>query len=201
MGGCSREAGSGALDIAGAVKGGAGIRRARFRQRRDRDDEAIALPVNGLNGRGITQAPVHDFTQLGEAAGEGGFGDKGIRPALREEFVFGHHAVAMLEQIEQHLKHLGFNRHELALMSHLAAGHIQLVSPKGIDHSRFSHTIPHGSYCHCRLHRVKRLLAMALYKQSCHAINNIMRHGKGTEVLSRPSDNGPGTEWALTLTF
>jgi hypothetical protein len=145
------------------------------RQRLDRGDEAVTLTMYCLNGRSIAQPLLYNFPQLGEAAREGGFGDKGVGPALGEEFVFGHHPVTMFEQVEQHLKHLGLKRHKVL------------------------HPVPtpqrHRSLSVSSLHAMQRVLPWfisyfqgtnngALYKQCCHASKYIIRYGKEAETSS-----------------
>ena len=48
--------------------------------------------------------------------------------------VLGHNAVAVLEQVQEHLKHLWLDRHHLAGTAQLMAVCVEDAVPKGIEH-------------------------------------------------------------------
>jgi hypothetical protein len=76
-----------------------------------------------------------DFAEFGKTTGESGFTDKGLRPTLLQQLLLAHYTVAVLEEIQENLKHFGFYRHELPRPSQLTACLIEGVVVKGIEHS------------------------------------------------------------------
>jgi hypothetical protein len=59
-------------------------------------------------------ARLHGLADFGQAPGQGRLADKRPWPAVRKEVVLGHNAVAVLEQVQEHLKHLRFEGDSLA---------------------------------------------------------------------------------------
>ena len=76
---------------------------------------------------------MHGFADFGEAPGQGEFADERVRPEPLEEFVFGDHAVAMLNQVDEHLKPFGRDRNHLARAVQFIAFLIERTIAEAID--------------------------------------------------------------------
>jgi hypothetical protein len=61
----------------------------------------------------------------GQALGQRRFTHKCAGPAVLQEFVPGHHAVLMLDEVEKHLKHFGLKSNYFARTTQLVALLIQ----------------------------------------------------------------------------
>jgi hypothetical protein len=79
---------------------------------------------------------MHGLAELGNAPRQGGFTDKRPRPARLKKFVLGDNPVAMLEQVEKHLKHFGLERYSLPRAMKFLAVLIERIAIKDIDHIR-----------------------------------------------------------------
>src|SRR5947209_3764224 len=55
-------------------------------------------------------------------------------PAVLEEFISRHHAVTMLDEVDEHLKHLGFNGNDCTRTAQLVALPIEDTITNVIDH-------------------------------------------------------------------
>jgi hypothetical protein len=61
-----------------------------------------------LNDRWHGAISLDDFAEFGETTGEGCFTDKGLRPTLLQQLLLAHDTVAVLEEIQENLKHFWF---------------------------------------------------------------------------------------------
>jgi hypothetical protein len=59
----------------------------------------------------------------------------GTRPILRQELLFGHDAVAMLDKVEEDGKYFGLYRHQFPSSTQLVTCGIELIRAKAIDHA------------------------------------------------------------------
>ena len=103
-------------------------------EHRDLGHKPIALPVPCLNDQWRRRRGLDGFAQPGETPRQGRLADKGLGPALLEQFRFGHHPVAVLQEVEQDLKDFRFQGQAARAVPHLSAGGIQRVVMKAIQH-------------------------------------------------------------------
>jgi hypothetical protein len=75
-----------------------------------------------------------DLAEFGETTGESCFTDKGPGPTLLQQLLLTHDTVAVLEEIQENLKHFGFYRQELSRPPQLTACLIEGVVVKAIEH-------------------------------------------------------------------
>jgi len=90
-----------------------------------------------LNNRWCSATSLDDFAEFGETTGESCFTDKGLGPTLLQQLLLAHYTVAVLEKVQENLKHFGFYRHELPRPPQLTACLIEAVVVKVIEHSTF----------------------------------------------------------------
>ena len=88
-----------------------------------------------LNDRWCGAISLDDFAEFGETTGESCFTDKGLGPTLLQQLLLAHYTVAVLEEVQENLKHFGFYRHELSRPPQLTACLIESVVVKVIKHS------------------------------------------------------------------
>src|SRR5262245_28693712 len=88
-----------------------------------------------LNDRRCGAFSLDNLAEFGETTGESCFTDKGLRPTLLQQLLLTHYTVAVLEEVQEHLKHFGFDRHELSRPPQLMACLIEGVVVKAIEHS------------------------------------------------------------------
>jgi len=61
---------------------------------------------------------------------------------LLEEFLFGNHTVAMLEEVDEHCKYLGLDGDLLARAAQLTVLRVEFVVTEAVDHVRYPEAIP-----------------------------------------------------------
>jgi hypothetical protein len=88
-----------------------------------------------LNNRWRSAIGLDDFAKFGETTGESCFTDKGLGPTLLQQLLLAHYTVAVLEEVQENLKHFGFYHHELSCPPQLAACLIEGVVVKVVKHS------------------------------------------------------------------
>jgi len=88
-----------------------------------------------LNDRWCGAISLDDFAEFGETTGESCFTDKGLGPTLLQQLLLTHYTVAVLEEVQENLKHFGFYLHELSRPPQLTACLIEGVVVKAIEHS------------------------------------------------------------------
>src|SRR5216683_1466557 len=76
----------------------------------------------------------HCLAGSGQALGQRRFTHKRAGPAVLQEFVPRHHAISMLDEVDEHLKHLGLNGNDCARTTQLIALCIEDTITKVIDH-------------------------------------------------------------------
>jgi hypothetical protein len=81
-------------------------------------------------------APIisHRLADSGQALGQRRFTHKRAGPAVIKEFVSRHHAVTMLDEVDEHLKYLGLNGNYCTRTMQLVALLIEDTITKVIDH-------------------------------------------------------------------
>src|SRR2546425_9967550 len=87
-----------------------------------------------LNDRWCGAISLDDFAEFGETTGESCFTDKGLGPTLLQQLFLAHYTVAVLEEVQENLKHFGFYRYELSRPPQLTACLIEGVVVKAIEH-------------------------------------------------------------------
>jgi hypothetical protein len=93
------------------------------------------MAMQRLNDRWCGALSLDDFAEFGETPGESCFTDKGLGPTLLQQLLLAHDTVAVLEEVEENLKHFGFYRHELSRPPQLTACLIEGAVVKVIEHS------------------------------------------------------------------
>jgi hypothetical protein len=88
-----------------------------------------------LNDRWCGAISLDDFAEFGETTGESCFTDKGLGPTLLQQLLLAHYTVAVLEEVQENLKHFGFYRYELSRPPQLTTCLIESVVVKVIKHS------------------------------------------------------------------
>src|SRR5215471_3107133 len=88
-----------------------------------------------LNDRWCGALSLDDLAEFGETTGESCFSDKGLGPTLLQQLVLAHYTVAVLEEVQENLKHFGLYRYELSRPPQLTACFIEGVVVKVIEHS------------------------------------------------------------------
>jgi hypothetical protein len=88
-----------------------------------------------LNNRWRGAIGLDDFAKFGETTGVSCFTDKGLGSTLLQQLLLAHYTVAVLEEVQENLKHFGFYRHELTRSPQLTARLIEGVIVKVIEHS------------------------------------------------------------------
>jgi len=94
-----------------------------------------------LNDRWCGALSLDDFAEFGKTTGERCFTDKRLGPTLLQQLLLAHYTVAVLEEVEEHLKYFGFYGHELSRLPQLTAVLIEGVVVKAIEHSTFLNLI------------------------------------------------------------
>jgi hypothetical protein len=75
------------------------------------------------------------FAHRHDATSYGGLADKPCRPELLQEFFFGDHAVAVLNQVGEDIEHLRLKLDRLTGIAQLVALQVEfIVVIKGVDH-------------------------------------------------------------------
>src|SRR5690349_13070329 len=76
-----------------------------------------------------------DLAEFGETTGESCLTDKSLGPTLLQQLLLAHYPIAVLEEVQEYLKHFGFYRHELPCPLKLTACFIEGVVVKAVEHS------------------------------------------------------------------
>ena len=107
---------------------------ARRRALLHRGHKAVAATMHGLDEvltpPTVTEGPADGRQPLGE----GGVPNVLVRPHVLTQFRFCHHAVTMLEEIEQDIEGLGLERLRLPGMAQLIAWQIEGIVVKHVEH-------------------------------------------------------------------
>src|SRR5215831_1960968 len=102
------------------------------------------MAMERLNDRWGGAVGLDDFTEFGDTTGERCFADEGLGPTLLQQLLLAHYTVAVLEEVQENLKHFRLYRHELSCPPQLTACLIESVVVKVIEHST-----PHRPYPQC----------------------------------------------------
>src|SRR5262245_31857871 len=106
--------------------------------RSDRRHQAVALSVHRLDDRRSRAARLYRLAHFSQAPRQGRLADKRLGPAVREDVVLGDDTVAVLKQVQKHLKCLWFDSYYLASAAQFMAVVVEETVLKGIDHGRSS---------------------------------------------------------------
>ena len=98
-------------------------------------DKAIAAPMHRLDEKLLAAAVAQGAPHRPEPLRQGAFTDYLVGPELFQEFVFGDHAVAMLQEVDEHIEALALQGAKGVAAAEFAALRIELVIAKDIDHA------------------------------------------------------------------